>query len=232
MTKRKGILIIVLISIVFILIWSCFPIGFNSNELVMKQNKVWDGLVFDYSEYLYNESTYIPDSMVQPMNPIPNSYFVYKKPTLIKQVYTSSFKSLHNKFFSDKYYVIGNEFIFVRTGFLDDLCYYNSELKTPEFVPENIKEISLISGEYNYKVFGAENTIFDFVYQMAINGETDCMISENVEIEKTYTDLEYIQNFVIDVQRETSFDSQNVSLYRLEFKDENFPFYLICRIAK
>ena len=51
------------------------------------------------------------------------------------------------------------------------------------------------------------------------------------KIEKTYTDLEYIQNFVIDVQRETSFDSQNVSFYRVEFKDENFPFYLICRIA-
>ena len=245
MKKFLRFLVIVLTSVIVLILGIMnFPIGINTSDSIIKRivkevenEKI---LCYTYGENVFAEDY---DSLKLPYTHV---NLVYKNEIIVKEVYTSRFKKFFPTILKEKFLMIGNEKIVEHTGFLYDPVYYNIDINVPEIVAENIKEISLCEGTYHYywyKPTDDVGTIHDVVqslYSEEVNKEVkykEC----DVKVVESHSDLEYIENFVENIKNSAKilnqdgyntmdFEGQKV-MYRIEFKDEGFPFYLIVAIV-
>lgn len=238
--KKHRVLKTILLSIflpiglivVGILTWLFFPIGINPSNMVCK-------IESDGESIKYNEKTYMILSDSKLSLPVQECGLIYKEDLPINEVYKSRYKRFP-RLVNMKYFLIGDKVIIGHStgAFYGRLFkFVDKELSVPELKVGNIKKIEKCQGECDEYFETSITGTSDFCYHSPTleASPDDVIIYENrLTILETISDADTIQPLVdLFKQKQEPKWSDEIKngperfLYKIEFVDEDFPFYLI-----
>ena len=241
MIKKRKVLKTVLLSIfipiflivVVILIWLFFPIGSNPSNMIGKFDSDGENIEF-------NDKTYIRIRDSKLMLQVQESGLIFKEDLPINEVYKSRFKHFSQPVDID-YFLIGDQIII---GHCKGALYgrlfkfVDEELSMPELKAENIKKIEKCQGEcgeyFETSITGTSDSCY---YSATFNEDPpkdSNVYKHHLTVLETYSEagaiLSFLDLFIKEQEQQQSDEIENEPerfLYKIEFADNDFPFYLI-----
>lgn len=232
----KIVLLIIFAPIIFLiiafLVWKFFPIGLNPSNMVFKMDS--NSSYIEYNDKIY--ASYNDGKLL----PIQECGLIYKENLPINKVYRSRIKHISQSF-EVEYFSIGDNVII---GHCTDVFssilfkYADSNLSTPNIAVENIKKIEkcegYISEYFDTSITGASNGCY---YSASFHEKTpkDTSVYKfDLTVLETYSEADTIQPLVdlFTQEQEPKWSDEIINgpkrfLYKIEFVDDSFPFYLI-----
>lgn len=241
MTKKRRILKTVLLSffipivliVAVILTWMFFPIGINPSNMIGKFNPDGDNIEF-------NDKVYVNINDSKLTLAVQESGLIFKEELPINEVYKSRFKHFPRPV-DINYFMIGDKIIIghCKGAFYGRLFkFIDKELYIPELKVENIKKIEKCQGECGEYFETSITGTSDFCYYSATFNdnppENSNVYKHHLTVLETYSESKAIQ-LLLDLftkkqEQKQSDDIKNGPerfLYKIEFADKTFPFYLI-----
>lgn len=230
-----GIPIVTVITAV--LVWRFLPIGLNPSNMVGKESPANSDLWY----IDFNEKTYMQLSTAAFSLPVQNCGVIYKENLPIAEVYTSRFKHFQQPV-ELKYFLIGDEVIighYTGAFYSKIFKFVDSNLRMPDLTVENIKKIEKCTGNcaeyFETTITGSEKNGNYISASFNEHPPKDTSVYvHKLNVLETISNTEKIQNTIKMFNQEQDLrwsdeikaDSEKF-LYKVEFKDEEFPFYLI-----
>ena len=217
-----------------ILTWLFFPIGINPSNMVCK-------IESDGESIKYNDKTYMILSDSKLSLPVQECGLIYKEDLPINEVYKSRYKRFP-RLVNMKYFLIGDKVIIGHStgAFYSTIFkYVDSDLRMPDLTAENIKKIEKCTGEcdeyFETTIIGSEKNGNYISASFNEHPPKDTSVYvHKLNVLETISNTEKIQHTIKMFNQEQDLrwsdeikaDSEKF-LYKVEFKDEEFPFYLI-----
>ena len=219
--------------VVGILTWLFFPIGINPSNMVCK-------IESDGESIKYNDKTYMILSDSKLSLPVQECGLIYKEDLPINEVYKSRFKHF-TRLVNMKYFLIGDKVIIGHStgAFYSTIFrYVDSDLRMPDLTAENIKKIEKCTGEcdeyFETTITGSENGNYTSASFNDHPPKDTSVYEHKLTVLETISDADTIQPLIdLFKQKQEPKWSDEIKngperfLYKIEFVDENFPFYLI-----
>lgn len=232
-TILLSIFLPIVLIVVGILTWLFFPIGINPSNIVCK-------IESDGESIKYNDKTYMILSDSKLSLPVQECGLIYKEDLPINEVYKSRFKHFTRPV-NMKYFLIGDKVIIGHStgAFYSTIFrYVDSDLRMPDLTAENIKKIEKCTGEcdeyFETTIIGSESGNYTSASFNEHPPKDTSVYEHKLTVLDTISDADAIQPLIdLFKQKQEPQWSDEIKngperfLYKIEFVDEDFPFYLI-----